>query len=272
MLCNGSQEKQQADLSPIPSHFRLLAATPERVHPRRNPPRRAEDQGGRAARAACADSQELHGQSHPILWAGPPKEGRAELTALSPRRLCPTQDHRHAFVRKNAVFTVYSIYKLHEHLIPDAPELLLTFLAAVRSPAALSHAPDPSLTHPSELPLPFHRSRTLPASETLSSRSATLPSRELSSTCCRSTTLSPPWTSCSNWPSSTSSDARPAPRDPTEPSGSEPSLSFSTRPRTRSSTRPPPRSPRSPRTRPPSRPLLAALSSCACASRTTTSR
>jgi coatomer subunit beta len=39
-------------------------------------------------------------------------------------------EHRHAYVRKNAVFTVLSIYKNHEHLIPDAPELLLTFLAA----------------------------------------------------------------------------------------------------------------------------------------------
>ena len=50
------------------------------------------------------------------------------------------QDHRHAFVRKNAVFTVYSIYKLHEHLIPDAPELLLTFLAAVSRNCPLSPA------------------------------------------------------------------------------------------------------------------------------------
>jgi hypothetical protein len=41
------------------------------------------------------------------------------------------QEHRHSFVRKNAVFAVYSIYQDHEHLIPDAPELLDTFLAAV---------------------------------------------------------------------------------------------------------------------------------------------
>ncbi|KAL7425059.1 coatomer subunit beta [Cryptotrichosporon argae] len=39
-------------------------------------------------------------------------------------------EHRHSFVRKNAVFAVYSIYSDHEHLIPDAPELLDTFLAA----------------------------------------------------------------------------------------------------------------------------------------------
>lgn len=40
-------------------------------------------------------------------------------------------EHRHSFVRKNAVFAVYTIFQDHEHLIPDAPELLDTFLAAV---------------------------------------------------------------------------------------------------------------------------------------------
>lgn len=39
-------------------------------------------------------------------------------------------EHRHSFVRKNAVFAISQIYKLHEHLIPDAPELIQTFLAA----------------------------------------------------------------------------------------------------------------------------------------------
>ena len=33
-------------------------------------------------------------------------------------------------MRKNAVFAILQIYKLHEHLIPDAPELIHTFLAA----------------------------------------------------------------------------------------------------------------------------------------------
>jgi coatomer subunit beta len=33
-------------------------------------------------------------------------------------------------VRKNAVFAVYSIYRAFEHLIPDAPELVHTFLVA----------------------------------------------------------------------------------------------------------------------------------------------
>jgi coatomer subunit beta len=45
---------------------------------------------------------------------------------LAPARQC--LEHRHAYVRKNAVFAVASIFKSHEHLIPDAPELILNFL------------------------------------------------------------------------------------------------------------------------------------------------
>lgn len=36
--------------------------------------------------------------------------------------------HRHAYVRKNAIFALYSIYKVSSHLIPDAPELIYSFL------------------------------------------------------------------------------------------------------------------------------------------------
>ncbi|THH02805.1 hypothetical protein EW145_g6702 [Phellinidium pouzarii] len=39
-------------------------------------------------------------------------------------------EHRHSYVRKNAVFAVYTIYREFEHLIPDAPELIQTFLVA----------------------------------------------------------------------------------------------------------------------------------------------
>ncbi|KAG1823810.1 adaptin N terminal region-domain-containing protein [Suillus subaureus] len=39
-------------------------------------------------------------------------------------------EHRHSYVRKNAVFAVYTIYREYEHLIPDAPELMQTFIAA----------------------------------------------------------------------------------------------------------------------------------------------
>jgi len=39
-------------------------------------------------------------------------------------------EHRHSYVRKNAVFALYSIYREFENLIPDAPELMYTFLIA----------------------------------------------------------------------------------------------------------------------------------------------
>ncbi|CAH1759392.1 14622_t:CDS:10 [Entrophospora sp. SA101] len=37
-------------------------------------------------------------------------------------------EHRHSYVRKNAVFAIYTIYKHFEYLIPDAPELIQSFL------------------------------------------------------------------------------------------------------------------------------------------------
>lgn len=45
---------------------------------------------------------------------------------LSTARAC--LEHRHAYVRKNAVFAIASIYQTSESLIPDAPELIATFL------------------------------------------------------------------------------------------------------------------------------------------------
>ncbi|KAI4214537.1 MAG: hypothetical protein LQ351_002954 [Letrouitia transgressa] len=47
---------------------------------------------------------------------------------LSSTRAC--LEHRHAYVRKNAVFAVSSIYSHSESLIPDAPELIQKFLDA----------------------------------------------------------------------------------------------------------------------------------------------
>jgi coatomer subunit beta len=47
---------------------------------------------------------------------------------LSSARQC--LEHRHAYVRKNAVIAVSSIFQHSEHLIPDAPDLVLTFLQA----------------------------------------------------------------------------------------------------------------------------------------------
>ncbi|KAK9470053.1 adaptin N terminal region-domain-containing protein, partial [Dipodascopsis tothii] len=37
-------------------------------------------------------------------------------------------EHRHAYVRKNAVFAIYSVYSLSESLVPDAADLIATFL------------------------------------------------------------------------------------------------------------------------------------------------
>lgn len=48
--------------------------------------------------------------------------------------------HRHAYVRKNAVFAVYSIYKVSEHLLPDAPDLIQGFLAEEIDPVCKRNA------------------------------------------------------------------------------------------------------------------------------------
>ncbi|KAK2535725.1 Copb1 [Columba guinea] len=37
-------------------------------------------------------------------------------------------EHRHSYVRRNAVLAIYTIYRNFEHLIPDAPELIHDFL------------------------------------------------------------------------------------------------------------------------------------------------
>lgn len=49
-------------------------------------------------------------------------------------------DHRHAYVRKNAIFAIYSIYKVSDHLIPDAPELIKDFLAVETDPTCKRNA------------------------------------------------------------------------------------------------------------------------------------
>ena len=45
---------------------------------------------------------------------------------LAPTRAC--LEHRHSYVRKNAVFAIASIYQHSESLMPDAPELIQNFL------------------------------------------------------------------------------------------------------------------------------------------------
>ncbi len=49
-------------------------------------------------------------------------------------------EHRHSYVRKNAVFAIYAIYREHENLIPDAAELMTTFLAAETDPTCKRNA------------------------------------------------------------------------------------------------------------------------------------
>lgn len=45
---------------------------------------------------------------------------------MSSARQC--LEHRHAYVRKNSVLAIQSIFSHSEHLIPDAPDLILAFL------------------------------------------------------------------------------------------------------------------------------------------------
>ena len=37
-------------------------------------------------------------------------------------------EHRHSYVRRNAVMAIFTIYKNFDFLIPDAPELIANFL------------------------------------------------------------------------------------------------------------------------------------------------
>ena len=48
--------------------------------------------------------------------------------------------HRHSYVRKNAVLTVFTVYAAHPDLIPDAPELIEQFLYAETNPSAKRNA------------------------------------------------------------------------------------------------------------------------------------
>ncbi|KAG5456367.1 MAG: LOW QUALITY PROTEIN: hypothetical protein BJ554DRAFT_3911, partial [Olpidium bornovanus] len=41
------------------------------------------------------------------------------------------KDHRHSYVRKNAVFAIFSIYKYFQHIVPDAPNVIYDFLVKV---------------------------------------------------------------------------------------------------------------------------------------------
>lgn len=49
-------------------------------------------------------------------------------------------DHRHAYVRRNAVLAIFTIYKNFEHLIPDAPERMLNYLEQEQDPSCKRNA------------------------------------------------------------------------------------------------------------------------------------
>ena len=74
---------------------------------------------------------------------------------LSSARSC--LDHRHAYVRKNAVWAVASIYQHSESLIPDAPELIQSFLASENDPTCKRNAFAALLTISHQLALEYLR-------------------------------------------------------------------------------------------------------------------
>ena len=49
-------------------------------------------------------------------------------------------EHRHSYVRKNAVLTVFTVYENNKELIPDAPELIDNFLRIESNPTAKRNA------------------------------------------------------------------------------------------------------------------------------------
>ncbi|EDQ86533.1 uncharacterized protein MONBRDRAFT_38413 [Monosiga brevicollis MX1] len=48
--------------------------------------------------------------------------------------------NRHAYVRRNAVLAIYTIYKNYDHLIPDAPELIHRYLEQEENPSCKRNA------------------------------------------------------------------------------------------------------------------------------------
>ncbi|TVY42157.1 Coatomer subunit beta [Lachnellula subtilissima] len=72
-----------------------------------------------------ATSQRIHSRQH-LRFLCKLRETELIEPLLSSARGC--LEHRHAYVRKSAVFAVASIFQHSESLIPDAPELIATFL------------------------------------------------------------------------------------------------------------------------------------------------
>ncbi|VDM33224.1 unnamed protein product [Hydatigera taeniaeformis] len=49
-------------------------------------------------------------------------------------------EHRHAYVRRNAVLAIFTIYRNFEHLIPDAPERMINYLEGEQDPSCKRNA------------------------------------------------------------------------------------------------------------------------------------
>ena len=64
---------------------------------------------------------------------------REILESLIPH-ITANLEHRHSYVRKNAVLTVFSIYETFPDMIEDAPELMYNFLQNEANPAAKRNA------------------------------------------------------------------------------------------------------------------------------------
>lgn len=49
-------------------------------------------------------------------------------------------EHRHSYVKRNALLAIYSIYKIHPQIVPDAVDLVSDFLRKETDPACRRNA------------------------------------------------------------------------------------------------------------------------------------
>merc|ERR1719376_1760541 len=67
-------------------------------------------------------------------------------------------EHRHSYVRRNAVLAIYTIYRNYEFLIPDAPELVHNFLEGEQDMSCKRNAFMMLIHADQELALDYHSS------------------------------------------------------------------------------------------------------------------
>jgi coatomer subunit beta len=67
------------------------------------------------------------------------KEGDILESGLIPS-ITANLEHRHSYVRKNAVMCIYTVYENYPDLIPDAPEVIETFLYTETNPSCKRNA------------------------------------------------------------------------------------------------------------------------------------